>query len=481
MKSAKSDQRNMIQNKLTNTSHIATNGCQWLGKETERETNSCQFHQAITRMMEDGKQRTTETDQYLSAVDEYVLEEYENIWEKFEMLAQINIKDSTVTRHRKRIKQLIRNDLSMATKLNEIDNQLRTCCRIMTKASACKENEALTHSNCEAERSHIMIFGDSMANISECLKQFETTVNSWLQNVKKRVFSLQKERNQLQVALKSAGIGFPTRTATVFQRATGGAVLRSCFTKHPEMKRKHDRLCEIELQIEKYTSISDKCKQLSQQCKEFTLQSPSYTEAMVKAHIPFTHHYILECDYNGLKYTLEDHDITLIIPEGAVAMDQVIHIEIDATMYGPFVFPENVQPISPIIWLCQKEKDAKLKKSFQLIVPHFLTGLTTEKLQYHQVGFAKAIHSTSKGKDGEMKYKFNRCDSEPHFAMCGNKSYAVLESDHCCFYCLQAKKTPEIARDAGYCLTQIENSLSEKQHEVYFIATYFLDTCFQVK
>ena len=194
------------------------------------------------------------------------------------------------------------------------------------------------------------------------------------------------------------------------------------------------------------------------------------------------HHTILECDYSGLEYTFEDHDITLNIPEGAVAKSQKIHIEIDVTMYGPFAFPRNTLPISPIVWICLLEKDAKLKKPFQLILPHFLTGLTKDKLYNHQVSFAKAVHHnyTVTVEDGQMKYKFNPCESKPLFASSGNKSYAVLKSEHYCFYCLQANHTPELIRDAGYCLTRIERSASPQRNEVYFVATYFLKTCIQV-
>ena len=193
------------------------------------------------------------------------------------------------------------------------------------------------------------------------------------------------------------------------------------------------------------------------------------------------HHDILECDSNGLEYIFEDHDITLKIPEGAVAENQIIHIEIDVTMYGHFIFPGNTQPISPIVWLCLLEKDTKLNKPFQLILPHFLIGLSKEKLCYHLVSFAKASHHNCAVEDGETKYKFNPCDSEPLFASSEDKSYAVLESDHCCFYCLKANQTPELARDAGYCLTRIECSASPQRNEVYFVATYFLKACIQVK
>jgi hypothetical protein len=215
----------------------------------------------------------------------------------------------------------------------------------------------------------------------------------------------------------------------------------------------------------------------SSECETF-LQSASYSKAKAKACTPFLHHYILECNHTGLKYTFEDHDITLIIPEGAVAKGQTIHVEFDVTLCGHFVFPKNTQPISPIVWLCLLEEEARLNKPFQLFLPHFLTGLTTEELQCHQVGFVKATHGSSM-EDGRIKYDFNPCDSV-HFPSSGNKSYAVLESDHFCFYCLKAKKTSDLVRDASYCLTRVESSVSPERNEIYFIATYQLKTCIKV-
>ena len=215
-------------------------------------------------------------------------------------------------------------------------------------------------------------------------------------------------------------------------------------------------------------------------------ESPWFTEAMKNAQVPFLHHKVLECGYNGMEYVIEDHDITLRIPEGAVAKGEKIHFEIAVTMYGPFNFSVNTQPISPIVWLCLLEEYAELKKLFVLIVPHFLTELTTERLHYHQVRFAKAKHSSYTLRDDQIRYNFNSCETPALFASNGCKSYGILKSNHCCFYCLVAEKTEKLATDAGYCLARIESSLSQchnniiMKSEVYFVATFFLNTCIKV-
>ena len=198
------------------------------------------------------------------------------------------------------------------------------------------------------------------------------------------------------------------------------------------------------------------------------------------ARVPFLYHHLLECDSAGREWTNVDHDITVRIPEGAVAEGEKIHFEIGVAMYGPFIFPDNTQPISPILWMCLLEENVKLKKPFQVVLPHYLTGLSRERLHYHQVGFAKASHNDYTLVDGQMTFKFQNYQMKPLLASSGYKSYGVLVTKHCCFYCLLANKTHDLAKESGYCLVQVETSSPPLRHDIYFSAVYFLKTCLNV-
>ena len=210
-------------------------------------------------------------------------------------------------------------------------------------------------------------------------------------------------------------------------------------------------------------------------------QTGYFSAAEKTANVPFLGHWMLEVDCNGQEYTNVDHDITLRIPEGAVAEGEKIHFEVGVAMYGPFIFPENAQPVSPILWLCLLEEDTELKKPFQVILPHYLTGLSKERIEYHQVRFAKANHSNYTYVGNQMSYKFQTCDANPLFASSGYKSYGILTSKHCCFYCLEAKVSSELAMDAGYCLVRIESCITPQRNEIVFSPIYFLDTCYSVR
>ena len=138
-------------------------------------------------------------------------------------------------------------------------------------------------------------------------------------------------------------------------------------------------------------------------------QTTYFHTAKNTANVPFLHHQMLECDCAGREYTNVDHDITLRIPEGAVAEGEKIHLEVGVAMYGPFTFPDNTQPISPILWLCILEEDAQLKKPFQIVLSHYLTGLSKERIEHHHVRFAKANHNDYTFIDAQMSYEFHQC------------------------------------------------------------------------
>ena len=146
------------------------------------------------------------------------------------------------------------------------------------------------------------------------------------------------------------------------------------------------------------------------------------------------------------------------------------------------MFPENTQPISPFLWLCLLEEDAKLEKQIQVILPHYLTGLTKAQLQHHHISFAKAPHDDLTLETNQANYNFSLCEDKPtQFQLEESTSYGIIFLNHCCFYCLLAKYTKEFIRDAGYCLTRIETSPSSQRNEIYFIVTHFLQTCLRVR
>ena len=202
-------------------------------------------------------------------------------------------------------------------------------------------------------------------------------------------------------------------------------------------------------------------------------KSESFRNAEERAKVPFLHHEVLECDHRGLIHNISDHDVTLRVPEGAVSKGEKVHFELGVSMYGPFGFPENTRPISPIIWVCLLEENYELQKMFEFYVPHFLTYLTEQRIQHLQIHLAKAYHKDVKEEDKKFNtncgYNFHLLDSQPSFISKNGRDFAILTSKHCCFLCLLAPNTRKLAEAAGYCLVRIE----PRPDIVCFSATFF--------
>ena len=150
-------------------------------------------------------------------------------------------------------------------------------------------------------------------------------------------------------------------------------------------------------------------------------------------------------------------------------------MRVGVTLFGPFMFPENYQPISPLLQLCPSEVDYyEFKKPIIVILPHFLSEKTIENLNTGEVRFAKANHNYSE-KDEEKCHEFEFVDTKPKFATSGSRNFGVLQTQHCCYLCLLKKKN---LKGAEYNLVRIEKPL-QPQSEIHFLVTYCLDTCLQ--
>ena len=206
----------------------------------------------------------------------------------------------------------------------------------------------------------------------------------------------------------------------------------------------------------------------------------SFFEIKRTARVPFLHHEILESDCKGLEHQIVNHDITIQIPPGAVAMNEKVHLEIGVTTYGPFYYPGNSQPISPILWLCFLNENVALKKPFEVEVPHYLMNLSQENAFYHKVRFAKANHDNYSIEDDQVNYHFLPCDEDFQFVQKRNSGYGILRTNHCCFYCIKAEKSPKLTLDTNYCLVRIQLQSLPLQFKVYFVAAFFLRTCLTV-
>ena len=199
------------------------------------------------------------------------------------------------------------------------------------------------------------------------------------------------------------------------------------------------------------------------------------------SNIPFLEEPIIfKCDSSGGTYGFSSHGISIQVPQGAIPIGKQVHFELAVTLFGPFHFSNGKRPISPILWLCTHE-DITFQKPIQVRLPHFLTGLSDEERVKLEVNFAKAEHPPIGSTEAPLpQVEFKPCMTKTQFVVSENGSYGLLQTTHCCFLCIEAKHSRDLALRAGYCLTRVEYEPSPSRHIVHFCATFQLDTCLDV-
>ena len=185
----------------------------------------------------------------------------------------------------------------------------------------------------------------------------------------------------------------------------------------------------------------------------------------------------------GKDFICSDHDIEIRIPPGAVDSGLHVQIEVGVLLHGPFVFPDGVKPISPILWVCTKPV-IEFQKPVEIVLPHILSALNDKECKVHGVTFLKARHRTltHETDSGLKKFKFESTDDNAKSRF--SSSQGTLRTNHFCCYCIAAKKSRELYRKANYCITRVDPKpwpASHPETTIYFCVSYFLSTCIQVK
>lgn len=188
------------------------------------------------------------------------------------------------------------------------------------------------------------------------------------------------------------------------------------------------------------------------------------------------------CDHHGAILSL--HDITVTIPPGAIPVGVTEHIEMGVALYGPFKFPANHQPVSPILWFCLQE-DIELLLPITFRLPHVITDTGRVKLNFVKINHLDYVYDSATKRDF---FTFEAVsDSKSSFINPTEKSagYGYLSTKHRCFFCISAenegKMTKNLALEKGYCLHILAEKIDSSSCRILLVCTYFLKTCLEVK
>ena len=139
-----------------------------------------------------------------------------------------------------------------------------------------------------------------------------------------------------------------------------------------------------------------------------------------------------ECTHSKQEYPYynEDNDFWLVIPEGAIPVGDNIIIDIGVALFGPFQYPPNIRPVSPVFYISVRgQNNYRFLKPLRVTLGHCLKLSDDSNLPALGLTFMTAIcnegrclfSATSENQD--FLTDFSRGTLEDHFqcvSICAN-------------------------------------------------------------
>ena len=197
---------------------------------------------------------------------------------------------------------------------------------------------------------------------------------------------------------------------------------------------------------------------------------------------------VLQVFNAGLKHCDDCLGLCIDIPEGAVPVGVVLHLEVGMSLYGPFEFQDETSLISPILMLYPQE-DITLLKPIRVTLPHMIDQANERDVEALGIRVVKADHSLQCA--SSAKYVFTDVDANITFERKGQdeniKEFATFSLIHFCFISLRSKTNSEVATRKGYCIcpfypTRVSSATATPGHEFtyHLPITYYMDPWLEV-
>ena len=147
-------------------------------------------------------------------------------------------------------------------------------------------------------------------------------------------------------------------------------------------------------------------------------------------------------------------------------------------LYGPFKFPSNTSPNSPILMVCP-DKDVTLLKCIKITLPHNIHQASRYSRDSLGIQVIKASHASQ----ADGVYVFEDMDAEQtevSFKARGMKQYAVFFVSHFCFLSLRSDPRNRAARTRICCICPMYPTGNKASCTYHLPIIYYLDPWIEV-
>ena len=176
----------------------------------------------------------------------------------------------------------------------------------------------------------------------------------------------------------------------------------------------------------------------------------------------------------GKVVTIDKEGISVFVPDEAVPAGRRLHMEVGSAMYGRLSFPEGMNPVSPILWICPQE-EMGLLKPFKITLPHtvqYEEGVT-------ELFFLKACHNEELPMTTGLNTEIFNFEEMTHEGIEFNKrNGSVYTKLFCCICIAENVRKPTKKR---YLLHRTQPRKWNRVFAVDYCITFNLSTCVQVR
>lgn len=180
----------------------------------------------------------------------------------------------------------------------------------------------------------------------------------------------------------------------------------------------------------------------------------------------------IKCDGKGGRYNHTVHGIAFYIPPGAVNEGSTLTLTFGVATVGPFKYPDNTTPVSPVLWLqvVLSNGQVVLKKTLEIRIPHAVTG--DDGMKHLRFLCCSKLAGT---------IVFERAHKKSTIGPNEGVLHTKLSKNSYCF-CISSKVCLEFIASTQYCIVKVRPLKLNPSNtwKMHFFVTYALSACIEV-
>ena len=177
----------------------------------------------------------------------------------------------------------------------------------------------------------------------------------------------------------------------------------------------------------------------------------------------------LVCDSRGGRFLIAEHGITLAFPQGAVPDTIQLEVDVGVAIHGLFNFPDDLRPISVLVWVQAKQQDFEFQRAVEILLPHYLKLSREDVHNSSNLGLGFMVTDGEEDEHHNLIFKEGAKDQVSY-----KQTQAIISTTHFCYMCLSAK-TSVIAEKSSYLLSQVQPQLiTSLRWQIHFCVSYDL-------